>query len=609
MRLKWLGVVAWFCLFNALLFKGTTFWYREISGAPATAVAGAYRLLANGVHWPYLALLFVGLLSALVILVRPRRSWVMTAAIAGAVAGLSVLALDAVVYDQYRMHLGMYILGLVFGGAAGDIFAFSPSMLASVALAVAVAGAAEFWLFRACEHLAGSRHARALSKPVWTAWGIGLLAVNLWHAVADARQDVAIGEEASLLPFYYPLTAKRQLYRLEWVARKPDLAAAQKVRGLRYPLKPADCRPVSATNVLLIVVDTWRADQLNAETMPFLAGYADRSHVFSQHVSASNCTRFGIFSLFYGLPGSYWQAVLRGAVPPVLMQEFQRQGFETAIYASAALVHPEFDRTVFSGVPDVRLHTAGASASARDRQITGDMVAFLERRSKSGGTRPFFGFLFYDAAHAYDVPDDAPRPFQPHWEQINHLALNGSFDRTPYFNRYRNAVRFIDTQIEKVLETLAEQGLDDDTLVIVTGDHGEEFNDTGKNYWGHNGNFSPWQLRVPLIVRGGRWTPGRSHYLTSHYDLAPTLLRDVLGCRNDPADYGIGVPLDRTEGRRDFVPVFDYNDAGIYQTDRITVLSRFGGTPVYNGQYDRLGEPADPALLATYFADLQRFAH
>jgi membrane-anchored protein YejM (alkaline phosphatase superfamily) len=38
--------------------------------------------------------------------------------------------------------------------------------------------------------------------------------------------------------------------------------------------------------------------------------------------------------------------------------------------------------------------------------------------------------------------------------------------------------------------------------VIVTSDHGEEFNDTGKNYWGHNGNFSPYQVAVPLLVRG-----------------------------------------------------------------------------------------------------------
>jgi membrane-anchored protein YejM (alkaline phosphatase superfamily) len=205
------------------------------------------------------------------------------------------------------------------------------------------------------------------------------------------------------------------------------------------------------------------------------------------------------------------------------------------------------------------------------------------------------------------VPDDAPRVFQPAWEQINYLALNKNFDPTPYFNRYRNALHFVDGEVGRVLDALRRSGTMDNTFVIVTSDHGEEFNDTGKNYWGHNGNFSPYQLQVPLMVRWPAWGLGEVNYLTSHFDLAPTLLQEIFGCSTAPAAYSVGTPLRQADDRRKYVTVVNYNETGIYQPDRVTEFSPFGRFRVYTHDYDKLNEAADPDIVAGATADMLRF--
>ena len=176
-------------------------------------------------------------------------------------------------------------------------------------------------------------------------------------------------------------------------------------------------------------------------------------------------------------------------------------------------------------------------------------------------------------------------PFQPSWEQP-HTALGPDFDKTRGLNRYRNALHFVDSQVGLAIDALRKSGQMDNTLLIVTSDHGEEFNDTGKNYWGHNGNFSPYQLHVPLLVRGRGWQPGAEvTYFTTHNDLAPTvpdrrarLAHAVAGTvRAGCADRG---------GRRDFLAVVDQRHRPV-RADRVTLFSPFGGFPVYSHDYDR----------------------
>lgn len=613
-RTSLLRGLGWFVLANALLFGLVTAWFWHGVIEPAVdAPAAAYRVLNTLVHWPLLALIMAGLPTALAIVLLPRwpalkwAPWIV-AAVSGGIA-VCVMIVDAVVFSQYRMHLGPYVWGLVAGGAGSETFlVFSrklPFLLGAGALLIV---AAEGALFALCLRLAQGR-LRPLARPVWIIWLALLVGANGWYAWADAHYQVNITQESGQFPFYRPVTAKRLFRKLgvtDFEQGPPALPSGSN-RALFYPSQPLQCAPQRQPNVLLIVVDAWRGDHLAPQFTPNIFTLVPESLRFEHHVSGGNVTRFGVFSIFYGLSGNYWWPVLAHQTPPVLMTELRRQNYDLKILASSPLVHPEFDRTIFSGIGGLRLKTPGATPYERDRRVAADMVEFLSDPARA--RKPFFGFLWLNSVHSYAIPPDYPLPFQPSWSEVNHVALGPDFDKTPYLNRYRNALHFADSEVGKVLGALRRSGLADDTLLIVTSDHGEEFNDTGKNYWGHNGNFSPYQVRVPLLVRGAGWQRGGAvSYMTTHNDLAPSILTDALGCTTPSAAYSLGWPLRQTEGRRDFFAVVDYNDTGIYEPDRITLFSPFGGFPVYSHNYDRLDEPPRMDRVRAVAEDMVRFS-
>lgn len=610
-RTSLLHGLGWFVLADALLFKLVTAWFwRGLIEPAVDAPAGAYRLLNTLVHWPLLALIMIGLPVALVVLVLPRRRVALAAAALAGGLATCVMLVDAVVFSQYRMHLGPYVWGLVAGGAGSETFlVFSktlPFMLGAAALAIIAAQGA---LFALCLRIAQGGLVR-WARPVWIAWVGAFLLSNGWYAWADANYQVGITQESGHFPFYRPMTAKRLFRKLGVTdfeqTRQPTVPSTSN-RTLFYPSQPLQCAGEPRRNVLLVVVDSWRGDHLDATFTPNIATLIPEALRFEHHVSGGNVTRFGIFSIFYGLSGNYWWPVLGHQTPPVLMSEVRRQGYDIKILGSSPLVHPEFDRTIFSGIEGLRLKTPGDSPYERDRRVSADMVEFLSDPARR--QKPFFGFLWLNSVHSYSLPPDYPLVFQPSWTGVNHLALGPDFDKTPYLNRYRNALHFVDAEVGKVLAALRDSGLADDTLLIVTSDHGEEFNDTGKNYWGHNGNFSPYQVRVPLLVRGPGWERGGTvPYMTTHNDLPPTILNDALGCSTPSSAYSLGWPLRETEGRREFLVVVDYNDTGMYETDRITVFSPFGGFPVYSHNYDRLEEPPRMDNVRAVTEDMLRFS-
>ena len=122
---------------------------------------------------------------------------------------------------------------------------------------------------------------------------------------------------------------------------------------------------------------------------------------------------------------------------------------------------------------------------------------------------------------------------------------------------------------------MTEYGYDQNTIVIITADHGEEFNDTKDNYWGHNSNFTDYQVKIPFIMK---W-PGKGakvvETLSSAYDVSATILPRVLGVRNPIKDFSIGADLFELPERK-YVISGSYLDNAVIESERIVILNRFG---------------------------------
>ncbi len=91
-------------------------------------------------------------------------------------------------------------------------------------------------------------------------------------------------------------------------------------------------------------------------------------------------------------------------------------------------------------------------------------------------------------------------------------------------------MHYADATAGALLDALERHGRLERSVVVVTGDHGEEFGENG--FFGHTANFTPEQVHVPLVLRGPGVPPGVERAPTSHLDLPATLL-ELLGA--DPA--------------------------------------------------------------------------
>ena len=291
--------------------------------------------------------------------------------------------------------------------------------------------------------------------------------------------------------------------------------------------------------------------------------------------------------MFYGLNGTYWHQILAERKPPVFMDTLQGLGFDFKILSSTQLTYPEFRKTAFVKLPDNVIDDVlpGKSAADRDLWIGKRFDEFLEKHDKS---KPFFSFMFLDSPHApYRYTPEFAK-YQPAVEEINYLKVkkaNATFEAIkPVYNRYRNAVYFSDYAVNQILLSLKKRGLLKSTVIAITGDHGEEFYETG--FFGHTSSYSKYQVHVPFILYVPGEKPAKITKLTSHLDMAPTML-SLMGSKMNPALYSHGRSLLGAEENQ-YVVSSGWDNFAVIDKDATVILS----TEIYNaGSAEvRLGE-------------------
>lgn len=573
---------AWFMLINAFIcILIATRYFAFLPEFPSATLARVF-LLSGTLSQMALLSFLVGLLVLPFILLPKLARNLIQAVVAS--LGLACLYIDTLVFAQYRFHINFAVLEMIL---SGQIVSFAWQTWFSVISATLFVLLAQFWLIRHLE-----------SEPVYTrrAWGrrlagtifVALLLTNTIHvwAAANAFQPVTMLKR--YLPLFYPATANSFMRKRGWIDE--EAVARQKAMSLerdtdlQYPLQPLETEAVEQpVNIMLIVVDSWRADTLNEENTPHIWEFAQQGKILNQHIASGNATRMGIFGLFYGLPGTYWHSFLVNQQPPVLITRLQELGYQMGIFGAAQLQSPEFDRTVFASIKNLRTHSDGSRPAELDRDLTDDWKAWYDQRDKNQSS---FSFLFYDAPHGYDFPEGYAHRYEPMLEVVNYLELHNDTDPQPFFNRYKTSVHYVDSLVKEVLDNLKEKGDLDNTLIIITGDHGQEMNDNKLNYWGHNSNFTRPQVQVPFVIAG----PGVNEQssldierMTSHYDVAPTLLKHYLGVRSNPEVYSVGIDLFAEPEKREWLIAAKYSGYAIITEDTILEV---GAT----GQYEYLDQ-------------------
>lgn len=542
---------------------------------------------------------------------RPRG----LAAVAASTWMLFLLALviDTRVWGLFRYHFNSAAWNLITTRGSEDSYRLGARVWAvggGLALGLfALELLAWRWL-ATVEH--GSARARRWRRPASIAVALLLLAVGVEKSIyagAELQQDARVSAVSRAFPLYPRVSVVPMLPEPLAPELAPVVTLATEGATLDYPREwPALAADGPRHNVLFLVIDSWRGDMAGPGDTPSLAARAPRARVFEDHYSGGNGTRFGVFSMLYGLHGSYWWPVLEAGRAPVLLETLLAAGYQPGVFSSASMDYPEFRRTAWSGIaPGVHDEFGDARASVRDQRVAEACVRFVRERDPS---KPFFAFVLLDSAHQkYDFPDGAD-PFRPYAREIDYVELAGSRDpqlQELVRNRYRNALLHADRVAGWLLDELERDGELARTLVVVTGDHGEEFAENG--HWGHTGNFTPEQVRVPLFLSGPGIEPGIEHRPTSHVSLPATLL-ELLGA--DPRSrsrWTLGDNLlDPVEGRERVVA--SWEDVGLWTEGGLLRVPREPAAGMTISVWDERWQlvPDQRGALAAGRASLERLA-
>ena len=559
--------------------------YLFFAGSHPLELAYVSAALVSNTVMLYAAL---ALPAALLFLFGPGR-WLL-----GAVMGFFQLALvtDAAVYKIFKFHLNSMVLNLLTTPGGLDSLEQGWGMKAFFVLIAVSMFALQFLFWR----LSGSS-----AEKHWFRGGRvkALAGVLLFFVIADKGlfawgtlyDSVYITRNSQLFPLYQPLRIRTFAAKYLGVKLDKEVKGSidRKYSGLAYPGAPLRVEPpAKKMNVVIIVIDSLRRDMFSPEVMPETWAFSKKASVFTNHYSGGNCTRFGIFSVFYGIYGNYWFDMLGERRTPVFMDTLIAQGYDMRLFASSKLSYPEFNKTCFAAVPRAGIYDEPQeeNIAEKDRDISGKFVDYLKGR-KAG--KPYFAFVFYDASHgAYQYLPGFEK-FQPSVD-TNRLALNKT-NIGPLFNKYKNSVLSDDHLIGEILKAIKETGGLKDTAVLIMGDHGEAFLERGR--YGHNQGYSPEEVRVPLVM----YLPGRAPYTTadatSHLDIVPTLL-PLFGVKNPVSDYSSGRGLyDRTP--RPFLPVFSWDTAAIVRNGEVLEIpleAYKGGVKAYDSEYRDEGKKA-----------------
>ncbi|WP_132764678.1 DUF3413 domain-containing protein [Vibrio crassostreae] len=567
----------WFVLVNSLICMAIAIrYFMFLPEAPNDPLGISFIIVGTFSQMVLLAGI-MGLATTPVLFLKSRRVRNLLQATLASL-GLAMLLIDTLVFAQYRFHINAVVLELVL---SGQVVSFPLVTWLTVIGGVCVLLATQYLLIIWLEKPAPISQIK-LGRKFALVTFLSLLAthgIHIW-AAANAYQPVTTVKR--YLPLFYPATSNSMMKKYGWIdeeaiARQKSMKLDRK-SGLNYPLSPLVKEVVDKpVNIMFLVVDSWRSDTFNEDNTPNMWKYAQQGQIFNNHIASGNATRTGVFGLFYGIPGTYWHAALANLQSPLFVDRLQELDYEMGIFTAAQLEKPEFNRTIFNNIPNLRISSEGNRPSELDIDLTKDWLEWYSQRDIS---KPAFSFLFYDAPHGYDFPEGYPKRYEPMLNNINYLELNNDTDPTPFFNRYKTSIHFVDSLVKEVFDKLEQTGDLDNTVVVITGDHGQEMNDNRLNFWGHNSNFTDAQVKVPFVIMGpkihGRDSSWNSEALTSHQDVVPTLMRNYLGVTSDFKDYTVGEDLLGESVERDWIMSSNYSGYAIIDNESILEVGATG---------------------------------
>jgi arylsulfatase A-like enzyme len=293
--------------------------------------------------------------------------------------------------------------------------------------------------------------------------------------------------------------------------------------------------PVDPPSIVFVMIDTLRADHLQhhgypRETSPNISRWAGKGTCFTRAVAASPWTGPSVASMVTGYyPDELGIRDLDDPLPraaSTLAEILSEHGYETGAVISNGYIAAWFGHDQGYGYFHQEQYTGEDDNFTP--VSTADRITDLALEWLRGAPRPFFLYVHYTDPHdPYLPPEEWSERFLEEAGSLDpELLLQGNFTRVPLTRSqlvavhamYEASIAFTDHEVNRLLERVSP-----DELLVIVGDHGEEFQEHGGFRHGHT--VFEELLHVPLIFAGAGVEAGRVvDEVVSHVDILPTVL-------------------------------------------------------------------------------------
>ena len=579
---------------------------RNLDGADFTGLSTFYAACVM-VGYYGLPVLFVASLAHLLLMVAGRLATFLSVVLM--TVFVFYLLLDTFVYDLVKFNIDVFWLDYIIHDYEG--LGLPESNLHTAAIGLGAVAVLEIVLWLVARRLRPRARWAAVVPALIV---VAFAASQVMHIVAYQRNDQRITSLTPHFPLYVPTTSHSKAVKygdlLPIGEDAPAVAGGDyRYSSLTYPRGEVDWEILpdgERPNFLFLLLESWRFDAVDETVSPHIAELAGRASVFENHLSSGNQTTCGIFSLFYGLHPTYWPAVKANSTAidnPVLIDAMLDNGYAFGVFAKSKFARHKISDTIFRG-QQILEEFGGRTVQSFDARMNEQVIEFMKEQSDQG--QPYMCFVFYKSSHFnYAYPPEY-RIFNPS-RNMRMAFVDEDTDPEPYLNDYRNAVHYVDELVGDIVAYLEARGEMDNTVIVLTTDHGEAFNDNRTNTWGHGSSYTQYQTRVPLILYLPGREPQRIARRTSHIDLPGTLLREVFRSTSDPALYTNGRDLFAAdETVRPLVIGSYFNHAFVIGDDVYEIF------PMYTRKYKlhnvkQKAAPPSRDLLRVVMEEMNRF--
>jgi arylsulfatase A-like enzyme len=330
---------------------------------------------------------------------------------------------------------------------------------------------------------------------------------------------------------------------------------------------------VAKPNVLLLTVDTLRADKLSCygypkPITPNIDRLAESGIRFGQAITGGSWTQAAFPVIMTSTYASMYGGCLGPLSPnrPSPVEALASEGYTTAGFSTSPLVSQTYGYQrgfeqffdLLPGEKDPLLRRIRGGERLLRLPLTHYLLALMGKRMRPArlyvsaerlvsalgdwferSQEPFFAWAHFMDIHWPNHREETlshPRDIAQAWQDMSHLhrvnwngASIDAAQRDHYLGLYERAVSYTDAQIGRLLDLLERRDLMRNTAIILVSDHGEEFLERGR--WGHfESNLYDEILHVPLILRLPGMDQGKIvKNQVRTLDIMPTIL-EVCGC-------------------------------------------------------------------------------